>query len=276
MEKILCNSENCPNPSRYVGLCPTHYARKKYGCTPRTIDNSPHPECAVSHCDLEATSRKEGAFCVTHYQKKYRGIDPEGYVLPKDHPARSKEICLEPGCQKTSISNGLCSYHRNRARKGKTKSGISVKMTEPCSFEGCKNLSAQAGRCQTHYEQVRVKGVLTPVRAFGIYTRGELRCPVPNCKKPQQSKGHCNPHAKMLEKYSVTPEELARVWSNPACSNPGCGATTRLHMDHDHNSGTFRALLCNGCNSALGMLKEDTARISGLREYIERFQGGTE
>lgn len=75
----------------------------------------------------------------------------------------------------------------------------------------------------------------------------------------------------MQGQYGISPEQLIEIWKNPICSNPGCGNTTRLHMDHDHATGEFRALLCGGCNSALGFLKEDAARIAGLREYIERF-----
>jgi hypothetical protein len=43
-------------------------------------------------------------------------------------------------------------------------------------------------------------------------------------------------------------------------------------MDHDHSTGRFRALLCGGCNSALGLLKESTERIQGLKKYIENVQ----
>lgn len=253
-------------------MCPTHYEQKAHGYEERSINLSPHPECAVSHCDIEATSRKEGSYCYPHYQKSYRGVDPETYVIPKDHPFRSKPICAEPGCQKLSRSNGLCDYHRTRARVGKTQVVAPIKRTPPCQFETCENPSSQGGWCQTHYEQLRLTGSVTEARTYGKYTKGELRCPIPNCRKAQVSGGLCGSHLIMKKKYGVSVERLIEIWENPACSNPGCTNTTRLHMDHDHTTGEFRALLCGGCNNALGFLKEDAARISGLREYIERFQ----
>jgi len=38
-------------------------------------------------------------------------------------------------------------------------------------------------------------------------------------------------------------------------------------LDHCHHTGAPRAMLCNGCNSSLGMLKEDPMRIMALARY---------
>lgn len=252
-------------------MCPTHYEQKAHGYSPKTINLSPHPPCAVSHCDIEATSRKKGSLCQPHYQKKYRGIDPETYIVPEDNPFKNKPQCSEPGCERMSRSSGVCDYHRTRARIGKTRVEVEVKRTSPCRFNTCENPSSQGGWCQTHYEQLRLTGSVTEARTYGKYTRGDLRCPIPNCRKAQVSGGLCGSHLIMKKKYRVSVERLIEIWEDPRCSNPGCTNTTRLHMDHDHATGEFRALLCSGCNNALGFLKEDSARISGLREYIERF-----
>lgn len=271
MEKLFCNVGNCPNPSRVSGMCPTHYEQVRQGRKARTIDLTPHPECAVSHCILEATSRKEGSLCQPHYQKKYRGKDPEQYVVPESYLPRTKRVCSEPECQKGVKSNGLCDYHRTRARLGKTVSKVEIKMTAPCKFESCEKLSSQGGWCQTHYEQLRLTGTVKEARIYGVYTRGELICQVPSCRRHQESREVCGRHLKLLTKYRVSTERLIEIWTDPVCSNPACDNTTRLHMDHDHSTGEFRALLCGGCNSALGMLKENPDRMTGLREYIERF-----
>jgi hypothetical protein len=49
-----------------------------------------------------------------------------------------------------------------------------------------------------------------------------------------------------------------------------CGATETMCIDHDHVTGEFRGMLCNGCNAALGLLKEDFYRIMGLADYLLR------
>lgn len=46
----------------------------------------------------------------------------------------------------------------------------------------------------------------------------------------------------------------------------------KLHVDHCHKTGRVRGLLCNNCNSALGLLKDDPARVAGLLAYAERQQ----
>jgi hypothetical protein len=42
----------------------------------------------------------------------------------------------------------------------------------------------------------------------------------------------------------------------------------KLSVDHDHKTGKIRALLCRGCNMALGHLNEDAERAQKLAEYI--------
>jgi hypothetical protein len=41
-----------------------------------------------------------------------------------------------------------------------------------------------------------------------------------------------------------------------------------LHVDHDHDTGAIRGLLCFSCNAALGHLREDEERIRALAAYL--------
>ena len=40
-------------------------------------------------------------------------------------------------------------------------------------------------------------------------------------------------------------------------------------VDHDHSSGHVRGLLCNHCNRALGLLKDDLTTIRNMERYLE-------
>lgn len=46
---------------------------------------------------------------------------------------------------------------------------------------------------------------------------------------------------------------------------------SRVAVDHDHATGKIRGLLCNSCNSALGMLRDESRRVRSLLRYIQRF-----
>jgi len=43
-----------------------------------------------------------------------------------------------------------------------------------------------------------------------------------------------------------------------------------LHVDHDHNTGRVRSLLCGNCNTALGLIKESANIAEKLKFYIEK------
>jgi hypothetical protein len=45
----------------------------------------------------------------------------------------------------------------------------------------------------------------------------------------------------------------------------------KIGVDHCHKTGKIRGLLCNGCNLALGNIKEDLDRARGLAHYIEAY-----
>lgn len=61
---------------------------------------------------------------------------------------------------------------------------------------------------------------------------------------------------------------------NNACAI--CGATSpdpngklrRFPVDHNHNTGMVRGLLCNRCNRALGLLGSDVAILEEAIEYL--------
>jgi len=41
-----------------------------------------------------------------------------------------------------------------------------------------------------------------------------------------------------------------------------------LHVDHDHETGEIRGLLCVGCNNALGQLHDDPVLLSRATDYV--------
>ena len=50
------------------------------------------------------------------------------------------------------------------------------------------------------------------------------------------------------------------------------GIDSPLNVDHDHNTGKVRGLLCHNCNRALGLMKDNT---EWLRRSISYLEGAT-
>jgi hypothetical protein len=55
------------------------------------------------------------------------------------------------------------------------------------------------------------------------------------------------------------------------CNQPeGGGRWGVLVVDHHEATGRIRALLCHNCNTSLGLMAEDPARLRAAANYLER------
>ncbi len=64
---------------------------------------------------------------------------------------------------------------------------------------------------------------------------------------------------------------LAQSGRCASCGDAFSAAPKSLHVDHCHSSGEVRGLLCGGCNTAAGMLKDSARRCRQLAYYLESF-----
>ena len=81
------------------------------------------------------------------------------------------------------------------------------------------------------------------------------------------------PHEKKaagLRKFGLTLEQYERMLTQQDGRCAICKEIPeRICVDHCHRTGAVRGLLCSGCNTALGLLKEDLLRIYALADYIK-------
>ena len=78
--------------------------------------------------------------------------------------------------------------------------------------------------------------------------------------------------------YGITIQQFEDMWGvqKGRCANYRCDEVLNKEncghaVDHSHRTGKVRAILCRSCNVALGLMKDDMTKISGLISYIERY-----
>lgn len=83
-----------------------------------------------------------------------------------------------------------------------------------------------------------------------------------------------------LRKYGVTREEFDRMLKEQdgKCAicktfEPGPRALSTLQVDHDHETGKVRGLLCQACNTLIGKAREDVTILMAAALYLTRNGG---
>lgn len=77
----------------------------------------------------------------------------------------------------------------------------------------------------------------------------------------------------LKNRYGITLEERDRLWKaqNQKCAICGKYSKRPLHIDHNHRTEEIRGLLCQKCNTGLGMFQDSSAILRLAFEYLERY-----
>jgi len=99
-------------------------------------------------------------------------------------------------------------------------------------------------------------------------------------KKPLRQRVRRSYHLKYL--YNVTPEKYADMYEQQKGVCAICerqetildkqGIPQLLSVDHCHDSGNIRKLLCRSCNLAVGNVKDDWRIALRLSDYLKDFE----
>jgi len=91
-----------------------------------------------------------------------------------------------------------------------------------------------------------------------------------NKENPEKIKEYALKHT-----YGITlkdKDNMIKV-QDGKCANPLCDTKfseipeKQIHIDHDHESGKVRGILCNVCNILEGFVNKNAKRIFGIIEY---------
>lgn len=74
-------------------------------------------------------------------------------------------------------------------------------------------------------------------------------------------------------RYGISPEDFQGMLEAQAGLCAICCEPMRpgrwTHVDHNHETGRVRGLLCHSCNLGIGHLKEDPLRFDAASSYVE-------
>jgi hypothetical protein len=70
----------------------------------------------------------------------------------------------------------------------------------------------------------------------------------------------------LLEKQ----QKLCAICKTPYAGSYQDSKTKRFAVDHDHETGLVRGLLCSCCNTGLGQFKDSIERLKLAIEYLDR------
>lgn len=79
----------------------------------------------------------------------------------------------------------------------------------------------------------------------------------------------------LSRKFGITTAQYNAMLAEQGGGCAICGATEArgryktFHVDHDHATGDVRALLCNRCNSGIGMFNDDHRLVARAHAYLK-------
>lgn len=124
-------------------------------------------------------------------------------------------------------------------------------------------LSTYCRSCHNEYVKARYHSNPTRARAAAKVWRAANR------KRHNETAMRC--------KYGITRDDFDRMSTAQGDVCAICGRTEtrrnkngvyRLHIDHDHETGRIRALLCHHCNAGLGHFKDDPKLLEAAAAYL--------
>lgn len=221
-----------------------------------------YEECLVDECANVAQTK---GLCRNHYFQQWQG---RAFTDVKQNPVIPCDVCSNSAAQQA----GLCKRcYGVRSRENRAAR---------CSVEGCQRREHGKGLCNRHLRQRREGKELTDLRAWiprtgkGMFSQpGTGICEV--CGEPGFSSGLCMNHAARAANYGLTKERAISLFTQANCD--GCSGPAEV-VDHDHAccTGTgscgrcVRGMLCGGCNTALGYVRDDPQRLEALAAYLRK------
>lgn len=116
-------------------------------------------------------------------------------------------------------------------------------------------------RCKV-CDRARARASMQKLREAGGYTEP---------KYGRSSQYHRR--VRLKSKYGITPEEVDAMLDSQGgtcaiCGTDDPGGRGFWNVDHDHDTGKVRGLLCTSCNRGIGLLGDNVDRLMSAAAYL--------
>lgn len=164
-----------------------------------------------------------------------------------------------------------------------------------CSIDGCKKPKKARGWCDAHWAMWKLHGdplYVRPPRGSHALADVDEQTMTATCKTcglvaikrrtgknskgyrcsvalQDRAKKHSDRSAGLKQRYGITLDEFEEIARQQDYKCLICGEEPdgNLHVDHDHQTGKIRGLLCGPCNRRLGFV-EDVEWLTAALEYL--------
>jgi hypothetical protein len=96
-------------------------------------------------------------------------------------------------------------------------------------------------------------------------------CKVCNNRRSQESRKRLHGgsrHYHLKHRYGIGADDFDRMVLEQGRRCAICGRADPEHVDHDHETGAVRGILCFNCNGGLGQFKDDLDALLAATTYL--------
>lgn len=139
---------------------------------------------------------------------------------------------------------------------------LEIKPKVPIHYLSNKDVENMVADCSVCGRDVEIVN-------YKKYRYGQVQC----ANKARESGRRSDMRAGLRRRYGITEEEYNALLEkqNRVCAicHKACTSKSRLTVDHDHNTGKVRRLLCHKCNVAIGMAGDKIEILQSAIHYLE-------
>lgn len=278
MAYVECKTPECGNPVFAGGLCRKHYDRERLATA---------PPCSIFGCSAKAFRAGK---CEPHYRAEIMSLRP---------------VCSVPNCglPQKNLTLKLCQKHEFRVRNHGTieqqrAPDWGSRESHPLYGIWIYHRRVRPGLCEEWKQDfwlfvktvgdkpngftLRKKDASRPLGPENWYWKESISNKDPakyqrewRKLNPERAKHHnlkkC--YGLALKDYNAMGE--AQGWLCAICGGKETtkdkdGGPRKMPVDHNHETGKVRALLCTQCNRGLGLFADNIQKLEAAAEYLRK------